>query len=137
SSISANSCQIKKSWANRGFSRMHSTDRDENGPSQNPQTGFRAWLNRRTGLDDLLRTALDEPIPGGARLAYIFGSGLLFIFFSQIITGVFLALYYVPSADHAHTTVAYITKSVTAGSFLRGLHSYGASAMVVVLFLHL
>jgi ubiquinol-cytochrome c reductase cytochrome b subunit len=50
---------------------------------------------------------------------------------------VFLALYYVPSADHAHTTVAYITKAVTAGSFLRSLHAYGASAMVVVLFLHL
>lgn len=100
-------------------------------------TGLRAWINRRTGLDDLLRTALDEPIPGGARLAYIFGSGLLFIFLSQIITGVFLALYYVPSADHAHTTVAYITKAVTAGSFLRSLHAYGASAMVVVLLLHL
>lgn len=95
------------------------------------------WLNRRTGVDDLLRGALDEPIPGGARFAYVFGSGLLFIFISQVITGVFLALYYVPSADHAHTTVAYITKAVTAGSFLRSLHAYGASAMVVVLFLHL
>ena len=63
--------------------------------------------------------------------------GLLFIFLSQIITGVFLALYYVPSADHAHTTVAYITKAVTGGSFLRSLHAYGASAMVIVLLLHL
>ncbi|MGB8801544.1 MAG: cytochrome b N-terminal domain-containing protein [Candidatus Acidiferrales bacterium] len=110
---------------------------NKNDASQEVGTGFRGWLNRRTGLDSLLRSALDEPIPGGARLAYIFGSGLLFIFLSQIITGVFLALYYVPSADHAHTTVAYITKSVTAGSFLRGLHSYGASAMIVVLLLHL
>lgn len=116
---------------------MHSTDSSGNDAPPGPQTGFRQWLNRRTGLDDLLRTALDEPIPGGARLAYIFGSGLLFIFLSQIITGVFLALYYVPSADHAHTTVAYITKAVTAGSFLRSLHSYGASAMVIVLLLHL
>lgn len=100
-------------------------------------TGLWGWLNHRTGVDDMLRTALYEPIPGGARFAYIFGSGLLFIFLSQIITGVFLALYYVPSADHAHTTVAYITKAVTAGAFLRSLHAYGASAMVVVLFLHL
>jgi ubiquinol-cytochrome c reductase cytochrome b subunit len=113
---------------------MHST-RKNGAPL--PQTGFWGWLNRRTGLDNLLRTALDEPIPGGARFAYIFGSGLLFIFISQVITGIFLALYYVPSADHAHTTVAYITKAVTAGSFLRSLHAYGASAMVVVLFLHL
>src|SRR6266699_6556067 len=80
---------------------------------------FRGWLNRRIGLDDLLRHALDEPIPGGARFAYIFGSGLLFIFVSQIVTGVFLALYSVPSSDLAHTTVAYITKQVTGGSLLR------------------
>ena len=116
---------------------MHSTDRNETDSSQSPQTGLWGWLNRRTGLDDVLRAALYEPIPGGARLAYIFGSGLLFIFLSQVITGVFLALYYVPSADHAHTTVAYITKVVTAGSFLRSLHAYGASAMVIVLLLHL
>ena len=102
-----------------------------------PASGIRAWIDRRTGIDALLRGALDEPIPGGARFAYIFGSGLLFLFISQVITGVFLALYYVPSADHAHTTVAYITKAVTAGSFLRSLHAYGASAMVVVMLMHL
>jgi ubiquinol-cytochrome c reductase cytochrome b subunit len=116
---------------------MSETQRKESEAIVSPAPGVWAWLNRRTGLDRLLRTALYEPIPGGARFAYIFGSGLLFIFISQVITGVFLALYYVPSADHAHTTVAYITKAVTAGSFLRSLHAYGASAMVVVLFLHL
>ncbi len=105
--------------------------------NQKPGSGLWAWLNHRTGLETVLRTALYEPIPGGARFAYIFGSGLLFIFISQVITGVFLALYYVPSADHAHTTVTYITKAVTAGSFLRSLHAYGSSAMVVVLLLHL
>ncbi len=104
---------------------------------QKPSSGLWAWLNHRTGIDDVLKTALYEPIPGGARFAYIFGSGLLFIFISQVITGVFLALYYVPSADHAHTTVAYITKAVTAGSFLRSLHAYGSSTMVIVLLLHL
>lgn len=116
---------------------MSSTPAKKSDAPQQVTTGFREWLDRRTGMDALLRGALDEPIPGGARLAYIFGSGLLFIFLSQVITGVFLALYYVPSADHAHTTVAYITKSVTAGSFLRSLHAYGASAMIVVLLLHL
>jgi ubiquinol-cytochrome c reductase cytochrome b subunit len=116
---------------------MHSTQEDQNNRSAIPQTGIWGWINHRMGIDTVLRTALYEPIPGGARFAYIFGSGLLFIFISQVITGVFLALYYVPSADHAHTTVAYITKSITAGSFLRSLHSYGASAMVVVLLMHL
>jgi ubiquinol-cytochrome c reductase cytochrome b subunit len=114
-----------------------SSRHDSGNTGHQRELGFRGWLNRRMGLDNLLRDALDEPIPGGARFAYIFGSGLLFIFVSQIVTGVFLALYYVPSADHAHTTVAYITKQVTGGSVLRSLHAYGASAMVVVLLLHL
>jgi ubiquinol-cytochrome c reductase cytochrome b subunit len=116
---------------------MLATQNKESNAPASPGRGVRAWLNRRTGLDTLLQTALYEPIPGGARLAYVFGSALLFIFISQVITGVFLALYYVPSADHAHTTVAYITKAVTAGSFLRSLHAYGSSAMVIVLLLHL
>jgi ubiquinol-cytochrome c reductase cytochrome b subunit len=111
------------------------SNRNEPTPTK-PRRGYIRWLDRRTGLDAIMREALDEPIPGGARLAYVFGSALLFIFISQVITGVFLALYYVPSADHAHTTVAYITKAVTAGSFLRSIHAYGSSAMVILLLLH-
>lgn len=95
------------------------------------------WVDRRIGLDALMHEALDEPIPGGARWAYVFGSVLLFLFISQTVTGVFLSLYYVPAADHAHTTVAYIVKEVTGGSFLRSLHAYGSSAVVIVLLLHL
>ena len=94
------------------------------------------WFNKRTGINSLMHASLDEPIPGGARLAYIFGSGLLFIFISQVITGLCLALYYVPSAESAHTSVAYITKQVAAGQFLRSLHYYGSSAMIIVLLLH-
>src|SRR6266480_6675400 len=95
------------------------------------------WLDQRTGLGSLMHEALDEPIPGGARWAYVFGSVLLFLFISQTITGVVLALYYVPSAASAHTTVAYIVKEVTGGSFLRSLHAYGSSAVVIVVLLHL
>jgi Cytochrome b subunit of the bc complex len=95
------------------------------------------WLDSRTGIGSLLHEALDEPIPGGARWAYVFGSVLLFLFISQTVTGVFLSLYYAPTADHAHTTVAYIVKEVTGGSFLRSLHAYGSSAVVIVLLLHL
>src|SRR6266581_6887719 len=109
----------------------------EQQPEKSEQHGalFR-WLDVRTGLASLLHEALDEPIPGGAKLAYVFGSGLLFVFLSQIVTGVFLAMYYVPSADHAHTTVAYITKEVTAGSLLRSIHAYGSSAIVILLIFH-
>ncbi len=79
------------------------------------ELGWYNWLDQRTGIDSLLHESLDEPIPGGANWAYVFGSGLLFLFVSQVITGICLALYYVPSADHAHTIVSYIVKEVTAG----------------------
>ena len=95
------------------------------------------WLDQRTGIDSLLHESLDEPIPGGAKWAYIFGSGLLFLFVSQVITGVFLALYYVPSADHAHTVVSYIVKEVTSGSFVRSIHAYGSSGIIILLLLHI
>ena len=105
-------------------------------PPKNLAGRFYSWFNARTGIRSITRASLDEPIPGGARLAYIFGSGLLFIFISQVITGLCLALYYVPSAESAHTSVAYITKQVAAGQFLRSLHYYGSSAMIIVLLLH-
>jgi len=111
-------------------------DRIAGADRRGPGRLFR-WLDLRTGLSSLLHVALDEPIPGGARLAYVFGSGLLFLFLSQVITGVFLALYYVPSADHAHTTVTYIKKEVAAGSFLHSIHAYGSSAIIIVLLLHI
>jgi ubiquinol-cytochrome c reductase cytochrome b subunit len=95
------------------------------------------WLDQRTGIDSILHETLDEPIPGGASWAYIFGSGLLFLFVSQVITGVFLALYYVPSADHAHTVVSYIVKEVTSGSFIRSIHAYGSSGIIILLCLHI
>jgi ubiquinol-cytochrome c reductase cytochrome b subunit len=94
------------------------------------------WVDARTGIRVLALRVLEERIPGGARAAYVFGSGLLFIFLLQIVTGVSLALYYTPTADTAHTSVAYITKQVAGGAFLRSLHSYGSSAMIIVLGLH-
>src|ERR1700751_3396955 len=92
------------------------------------------WLDERTGVRGLMKEALNEPIPGGARWAYVFGSGLLFLL--QVFPGISLALYYTPSAETAHTSVAYITKQVAGGAFLRSLHSYGSSAMIIVLALH-
>lgn len=105
-------------------------------PGKKAPSRFYRWFNERMGIRSIMRASLDEPIPGGARLAYIFGSGLVFIFISQVITGLCLALYYVPSVESAHTSVAYITKQVAAGQFLRSLHYYGSSAMIIVLALH-
>jgi ubiquinol-cytochrome c reductase cytochrome b subunit len=106
-------------------------------PHLNRRERLYRWFDVRIGVGSLMHEALDEPIPGGARWAYVFGSVLLFLFISQTITGVFLSLYYAPTADHAHTTVAYIVKEVTGGSFLRSLHAYGSSAVVIVMLLHL
>lgn len=101
-----------------------------------PVNKIYAWVDARSGIRGLIRGALDEPVPGGARWAYVFGSALVFLFGLQALTGMFLAMYYVPSSDHAHATVAYIQKAVPGGALLRGFHHYGASAMVILLVAH-
>lgn len=98
---------------------------------------FYDWLEECTGLRGQVRKALDEPIRGGARWAYVFGSTLVFLVALQAITGMCLAMYYVPSADHAHASVAYIQKAVPGGALLRGLHYYGSSAMIVIIVAHI
>ena len=95
------------------------------------------WIDERAGVRHLWRSALDEPIRGGARWAYVFGSALAFLFALQVITGMLLSIYYVPSADHAHASVAFIHKVVSGGALFRGLHAYGASAMIVLLVAHI
>lgn len=95
------------------------------------------WLDERTGIKAATDAALNEPIRGGTRWAYVFGSALLFLFAVMSVTGICMTLYYVPSADHAHTSVAYIQKVVPGGALIRGLHHYGASAMLIVAVLHL
>ena len=99
--------------------------------------GLYDWLDERTGVKEITREALDEPIRGGARWAYVFGSVLLFLFATQVVTGIFLSLYYAPTADHAHASVSYIQKAVPGGALLRGLHHYGATAMVILAVAHL
>lgn len=96
-----------------------------------------SWVDERTGLRALIRHALDEPVPGGARARYVFGSVLTYLFLQQLVLGVLLASYYSPSATDAWASTAFIQDRVTAGWFLRGLHHHGSSAMVIVLVLHL
>ncbi len=95
------------------------------------------WLDDRTGYRALTREALEEPVPGGARLRYVFGSVLTYLFMQQVVLGILLATYYSPSASDAWASTAYIQDQVTGGWFLRGLHHHGSSMMVIVLILHL
>lgn len=95
------------------------------------------WLTGRTGLDAAISSALTEPVPGGARWQYVFGSVLTFLFMQQVVLGILLAFYYSPSAQSAWASTAYLNDQVAAGWFLRGLHHNGSSAMVIVVVLHL
>lgn len=96
-----------------------------------------SWLDDRTGLPGFLRRVASAPIPGGASWAYVFGAALAALLFLELVTGVLLTLYYVPSAEHANATVAYVQKAVPLGWLVRGVHAYGATAVIVVVLLHL
>ena len=95
------------------------------------------WLDSRLKLKSLEHALLDEPIPGGASWIYVFGSATLFLFLLQAATGMFLALYYAPTPDHAYDSIQYIEHEVWFGWFVRGLHHWGASAIMVAVGLHL
>ena len=95
------------------------------------------WLDSRLHLKPVERKLLDEPIPGGASWIYVFGSATLFLFLLQATTGMFLAFYYAPTPDHAYDSIQFIEKQVMFGPFVRGLHHWGASAMVVAIGLHM
>jgi ubiquinol-cytochrome c reductase cytochrome b subunit len=95
------------------------------------------WFDERTGYRDLLRHALDEPVAGGARWAYVWGSALTVTLITQVVTGWLLMSAYAPSATTAWASVAHISYTLSAGWILRGLHHFGAQAMVVLLGAHL
>jgi len=95
------------------------------------------WLDDRSGFRSLRRHALDEPLPPGTGWWFTLGSVLLFGLGIQVVTGITLALYYAPTPDHAWDSVRFITNSVRAGSFVRGLHHWGASVVVVAAVVHL
>ncbi len=95
------------------------------------------FLDERTGHRKLLAHLLDEPVTGGARWAYVFGSALLGTFLVQAITGVALMTSYAPSEKTAWASVHYIQFTQAGGWLVRGLHHHGAQAMVIVLAAHL
>lgn len=97
------------------------------------------WLQDRLGWSDVRQTLLDRKIPKPGRWAwaYTLGSATLVVFLVQVLTGTFLAMNYSPSPDHAYDSIRYIMTQVPLGAFIRGLHKWGATAMIVLLFLHL
>jgi len=94
------------------------------------------WLEDRFGWQQIWAAIFLRKIPK-VNWLYTFGSATLFLAINQGITGVLLTMYYVPTPDHAYDSVQYITTQVAAGWLIRGLHHWGASAMVVLCVLHM
>jgi ubiquinol-cytochrome c reductase cytochrome b subunit len=95
------------------------------------------WLDERTGWKKIKEVIFDRHIPKGVDWRYTLGSITLFFFILQVVTGILLAMHYSPSPDHAYDSVKYISSEVPLGGFLRGLHKWGATGMVVCVFLHM
>lgn len=114
--------------------------RDANTPGEAdgaPRNALLRWIDDRTGYKHFLHEALNEPVQGGARWRYVFGSALTAAFLIQLVTGLFLMMSYSPSATTAWGSVYYISYQMNWGWFLRGIHHFGSQAMVILLALHL
>ena len=96
------------------------------------------WVDERTSLSGGLRWMLFRKVPRGINWFYTLGSATLFAFLSQAVTGVFLAMYYRPDATGgAYESIRYITDQAFLGQFVRGMHKWGSSVMVILIFLHM
>ncbi len=96
------------------------------------------WIDERTSLSGGLRWLMFRKVPKGTNWFYTLGSATMFAFLSQAITGVFLAMYYRPdAAGGAYESVRHINDSVFLGEFVHGMHKWGSSVMMVLIFLHM
>lgn len=104
------------------------------------QKGLADWLDERLGTRDIGKALFARKIPEATGLVgwiYTLGSVVMFLFILQAATGMFLAMNYAPTPENAYDSVRYISEQAPLGAFLRGLHHWGASAMVVAVVLHL
>ncbi len=96
------------------------------------------WIDERTSLSGGIRWMLFRKVPRGVNWFYTLGSATMFAFLSQAVTGVFLAMFYRPDATGAaYESMRYIVDDAFLGQFVRGMHKWGASVMVILIFLHM
>jgi len=96
-----------------------------------------AWLDQRLGASGFLTGMLFRKVPKGTNWFYTLGSATLFAFIVQATTGVFLAMFYTPSATQAYASISHINNEVPLGQFVHGMHKWGSSVMVILIFLHM
>jgi ubiquinol-cytochrome c reductase cytochrome b subunit len=96
------------------------------------------WFDQRLGVRATLEPMITHPVPrSSASWWYVFGSATLALFMLQIVSGICLALVYVPTADQAYQTLEYLNYQAPYGWYLRAMHFWGSNAMVLVMTLHL
>src|SRR5277367_354973 len=97
-----------------------------------------AWFELRLQLGTSIRETVEHPVPREtASWFYVFGSAALTCFMLQIVTGILLALIYVPSAGEAWNSLQTLNHGITLGWFIRGLHGWGSDFMVAVVLIHM
>lgn len=97
---------------------------------------FINWVDERVGLIPFYNTVLDRKVPK-VNWAFTLGSASLFVATTQFITGIFLTVYYVPHPEQAYESINYIMNGVAFGWLIRGIHHWGATLMVILVFLHM
>jgi quinol-cytochrome oxidoreductase complex cytochrome b subunit len=95
------------------------------------------WLEERSGLVGGVRYFLFRKVPGDTNWFHTLGSATLTAFLVQLVTGVILAMYYKPDPQSAHASIVHITNDVTLGWLVRGMHRWGASVFIILMFMHM
>jgi menaquinol-cytochrome c reductase cytochrome b subunit len=95
------------------------------------------WLEERSGLVGALRYFLFRKVPADSSWWHTLGSASLTAFLVQAVTGVILAMYYKPTPADAYSSIQNITDDLTLGWLVRGMHKWGASVFIILMFLHM
>jgi quinol-cytochrome oxidoreductase complex cytochrome b subunit len=95
------------------------------------------WLEERSGLVGGLKYFLFRKVPGDTDWWQTLGSATLTAFLVQLGTGVILAMYYTPDPNSAYESVQHINNDVTLGWLVRGMHRWGASVFIILIFFHM
>ncbi len=95
------------------------------------------WLEERSGLVGYVQWMLLRNVPRDINWMQTLGSASLTAFIVQATTGVFLAMYYKPDPASAYSSITHITEEVTLGWLVRGMHKWGASVFIILMFFHM